>query len=99
MSKRSAAAREFQAALYIRLSREDGDGGESLSVANQRALLTAYAQSDPTIADWALFIDDGYSGTDFDRPAFARMIAALRRRERDCVIVKDLSPRRRWSLI
>lgn len=57
--------RQFRAALYIRLSREDGDGGESLSVANQRALLTAYAASDPSIADWECFVDDGYSGTDF----------------------------------
>ena len=83
--------RQFRAALYIRLSREDGDGGESLSVANQRALLTAYAASDPSIADWECFVDDGYSGTDFDRPAFSRMLTALRRRDRDCVIVKDLS--------
>ena len=89
--KTSGGERQFRAALYIRLSREDGDGGESLSVGNQRALLTAYAASDPSISDWECFIDDGYSGTDFERPAFSRMLAALRRRERDCVIVKDLS--------
>ncbi len=83
--------RRFHAALYIRLSREDGDGGESLSVANQRALLTAYAASDPLIGDYAEYIDDGYSGTDFDRPAFARMLDALRSGEKDCVVVKDLS--------
>ncbi len=83
--------RKFRAALYIRLSREDGDGGESLSVANQRALLTAYAASDASILDWECFIDDGYSGTDFNRPAFSRMLRALRSRQRDCVIVKDLS--------
>ena len=83
--------RVFHAALYIRLSREDGDGGESLSVANQRALLSAYAASDPLIADCSEYIDDGYSGTDFDRPAFARMLDALRRGEKNCVVVKDLS--------
>ena len=83
--------RHFHAALYIRLSREDGDGGESLSVANQRALLSAYAASDPLIEDWEEYIDDGFSGTDFDRPAFLSMLEALRSGERDCVVVKDLS--------
>ena len=83
--------RLFRAALYIRLSREDGDREESDSVANQRALLTDFARGEPTIGAYEYFIDDGYSGTDFDRPAFQRMLAALRTRRLDCVAVKDLS--------
>ena len=88
---RDPAAPIFRAALYIRLSREDGDGGESLSVANQRALLSAYAASDPSIGESEEYIDDGFSGTDFDRPAFLRMLSDLRAKKRNCVVVKDLS--------
>ncbi len=81
----------FRAALYIRLSREDGDREESDSVANQRAILTDFARGEESIADYELFIDDGWSGTDFDRPAFQRMLEALRARRLNCVVVKDLS--------
>lgn len=81
----------FHAALYIRLSREDGDREESDSVANQRAILRSYAESDLTIADFSEYIDDGWSGTDFDRPAFISMLEDLRSGKRNCVIVKDLS--------
>ena len=89
--KAGGAEHSFRAALYIRLSREDGDREESDSVANQRALLTEYARSDETIESFELFIDDGYSGTDFNRPAFRRMLEALRARRLNCVVVKDLS--------
>lgn len=89
--KKSGAEASFRAALYIRLSREDGDREESDSVANQRALLTEYARADDTIENFELFIDDGYSGTGFDRPAFRRMLEALRARRLNCVVVKDLS--------
>ena len=89
--KAGGAEKEFRAALYIRLSREDGDREESDSVANQRALLTDYVRQDETIRDFELFIDDGWSGTDFARPAFQRMLEALRARRLNCVVVKDLS--------
>lgn len=89
--KKSGTEVSFRAALYIRLSREDGDREESDSVANQRALLTDYARADDTIESFELFIDDGYSGTGFDRPAFQRMLEALRARRLNCVVVKDLS--------
>ena len=89
--KQGGAETEFRAALYIRLSREDGDREESDSVANQRALLTEYVRAEESIAYFELFIDDGYSGTDFDRPGFQRMLEALRTRRLNCVVVKDLS--------
>ncbi|MBE6936095.1 MAG: recombinase family protein [Ruminococcaceae bacterium] len=83
--------RQFRAALYIRLSREDGDREESDSIGNQRTLLEDFARDEESIAAWEEFVDDGYSGTDFRRPGFARMMEALRARRLDCVIVKDLS--------
>ena len=85
------AEKTFRAALYIRLSREDGDREESDSVANQRALLTDFAREEESIESFELFIDDGWSGTDFQRPAFLQMLEALRARRLNCVAVKDLS--------
>lgn len=55
----------WAAALYIRLSVEDGDGAESASVTNQRALLRAYAK-DKGYSVFSEYVDDGYSGTNFD---------------------------------
>ena len=58
---------------YLRLSREDGDKAESDSIANQRKLLEQYiaVHPEPRLADF--YQDDGYTGTNFDRPAFRRM--------------------------
>lgn len=81
----------WSAALYIRLSREDGDKDESDSVVNQRSLLTEYAQTleDVEIVDY--FTDDGWSGTNFQRPAFELMMENIKAGKINCVIVKDLS--------
>lgn len=83
--------RVFRAALYARLSKEDGEKEESNSIRNQLDLLqnamTCYA--DITVqGEW---IDDGYSGTSFERPAFADMMEAVRSGKVDCIAVKDLS--------
>ncbi len=59
----------FNVAIYIRLSREDGDKEESDSVGNQRKLLTEYAEKEDFIL-YDTYIDDGYSGTNFNRPSF-----------------------------
>ncbi len=83
--------RRFRAALYIRLSREDGDREESDSVANQRKLLTEYAFRREDLIPEEIYIDDGYTGTDFNRPAFRRMEKDIEQGRIDCVIVKDLS--------
>ena len=70
--------REKTCALYIRLSKEDESEGPSQSVRNQRAMLADYARkSGFPIRDF--YIDDGYSGTNFDRPGFRRMIADIER--------------------
>lgn len=81
----------WRAAAYLRLSREDGDKEESDSIASQRAILTAYAREQPDISLCEEFTDDGFSGTNFNRPAFSRMLAELYEKRINCVLVKDLS--------
>lgn len=64
----------YQTAVYIRLSREDGDKAESDSVGNQRKLLMDFLKSEPELSLFSEYVDDGWSGTSFKRPAFERMI-------------------------
>ena len=78
-------------ALYIRLSREDGDREESNSIASQRELLTEFVDTQTDMTAPRLYTDDGCTGTDFDRPDFQRMLVDLRAGIVNCVIVKDLS--------
>lgn len=81
----------WKPALYIRLSREDGDSEESNSIISQRELLTEFADTQTDMTASRLYVDDGYTGTDFDRPNFRRMMHDLRAGIVNCVIVKDLS--------
>lgn len=81
----------FHVAAYIRLSREDGDKEESDSVGNQRKLILNYLDSKEDLILHDIYIDDGFSGTNFKRPSFQRMIADIEAGLVDCVIVKDLS--------
>ena len=67
----------WKAALYIRLSREDGDKAESNSITSQREILKEYLKLHPDIELYDFYVDDGWSGTSFDRPAFQRMIADI----------------------
>ena len=77
--------------LYIRLSREDDDKTEmSESITNQKSLLTQYVkENNLRLVD--IYIDDGYSGTNFDRPAFRRMIDDILKGKINMVITKDMS--------
>lgn len=77
--------------LYIRLSKEDGEQGESNSVGNQRDLIQEYVKHHADLMIVSERVDDGYSGVTFDRPGFLAMISDLRDGKADCVIVKDLS--------
>lgn len=80
----------MRAALYIRLSKEDEGDGPSQSVQNQEAMLRAFAaQRGIDIA--GVYIDDGWSGSNFDRPAFRRMTADIEDGKVDTVVTKDLS--------
>lgn len=82
---------KYTAALYLRLSREDGDKEESCSIANQRDLAMLYLQKHPEIKLYDEFVDDGYSGSNFERPDFKRMMSLILKNKINCVIVKDLS--------
>lgn len=84
-------SRTYRAALYIRLSREDGDKTESDSVVNQKRLLTNFADSQPDIDSYECYVDDGFSGANFNRPDFLRMMSDVYSQKVDCVIVKDSS--------
>lgn len=81
----------FSVAAYIRLSREDGDKAESDSIGNQRKLISDYLRNKEDFILYDTYIDDGYTGTNFKRPAFQRMIDDIEAGEVNCVIVKDLS--------
>lgn len=81
----------YRTALYLRLSREDGDKTESDSIANQRTLLEAYAIDHPELCIVDEFVDDGYSGSNFKRPAFQRLFRELEQGTINCVLVKDFS--------
>ena len=81
----------YRTALYLRLSREDGDKTESDSVANQRTLLEAYAADHPELCIVDEFVDDGYSGSNFERPAFQNLFRELEQGTINCILVKDLS--------
>ena len=86
---------DFNVGIYIRLSQEDKDKdkkyeSDSESVINQRELLTNYVKNNNfnLIGE---YVDDGYSGTDFERPGFQKLIEDIEERKINCVIVKDLS--------
>lgn len=81
----------FNVAIYIRLSKEEGDKEESYSVGNQRNLLIDYIAKKDNFILYDIYVDDGYTGTNFNRPGFQRMISDIESRKVNCVIVKDLS--------
>ena len=81
----------WNTAGYLRLSREDGDKAESDSIANQRKLVEQYIAVHPELHLADFYQDDGYTGTNFDRPAFRRMEEDIKQGRVNCVLVKDLS--------
>ena len=83
--------KSFKVGLYIRLSREDGDKEESSSVTNQREILKRYVSEQENFFIVKEYVDDGYTGTNFDRPGFKRMIEDIEAGIIDTVITKDLS--------
>ena len=77
-------------ALYCRLSRDDDFGGDSVSIQTQKTMLSQYARDNGfTVTEF--YVDDGYSGTNFDRPDFCRMTDDIERGKVGAVVVKDLS--------
>lgn len=91
---------ETTVALYMRLSREDDKAienglvkDESNSISNQRKLLLGFLKKKPEFADSLIvqYVDDGYSGTGFERPGFVEMMDGVKKGKIQCVIVKDFS--------
>lgn len=80
----------YKAALYLRLSKDDEGVGESSSITTQRSILREYAAKHGFAIEDE-YTDDGYSGTNYDRPEFKRMIADIESGKINCVITKDLS--------
>ena len=76
---------------YVRLSREDGDKGESNSVTGQKDLIRDYFSRHPELRECGMKVDDGYTGSNFDRPAFQEMMAEVKAGKINCIVVKDLS--------
>jgi DNA invertase Pin-like site-specific DNA recombinase len=77
--------------LYLRLSRDDGDKAESDSIHSQRDLLMDFISRHRSFRFKREYVDDGYSGTNYDRPAFSRMMEDAQKGVIDCIMVKDLS--------
>lgn len=82
---------QWRAAEYLRISREDGDKEESDSIGSQKDITHEYVEQNGDIVLAGEYVDDGWSGTSFDRPDFQRMMADIKRGAVNCVIVKDLS--------
>jgi site-specific DNA recombinase len=98
--------KHYLAAMYLRLSRDDNDAAaassegvsmpcgrkkESNSIGNQRELIRAFIHEQQDMELYDIYVDDGFSGSNFDRPEFKRMICDIEAGRANCVIVKDLS--------
>ena len=84
---------DFNVGIYIRLSQEDKDKkyeSDSESVINQKELLRSYVKNN-NFNLCGEYVDDGYSGTNFDRPGFQKMLEDIKQKKINCVVVKDLS--------
>lgn len=82
--------KQFKVGAYIRLSREDGDKQESESISNQRKIIERHLK-ECGLSYTAEYVDDGWSGTTFNRPAFMNLIEDIKSKKIDMVITKDLS--------
>lgn len=81
----------YNADAYYRLSKEDGDKAESDSIVNQKALVREFLKVHPDIQIYKEWVDDGYTGVNFERPSFQAMLEDIKSGKVNCVIVKDLS--------
>lgn len=81
----------YNAAVYVRISKEDGDKLESDSITNQKNLIRDYLEKMPDINICSERVDDGFSGVSFARPAFLAMMEDIKAGKINCVVVKDLS--------
>lgn len=83
--------KQYLCASYVRLSQDDGDKEESNSILNQKSLIRDFMHKHPEYTLVREYADDGYSGVNFDRPAFQEMMDDVKAGRINCIIVKDLS--------
>ena len=81
----------WKVAGYIRLSKEDNENIESNSITNQKELIDRYINNQQDLELVDFYIDDGYSGTNFNRPGFKRLLEDMKNKKINCIVVKDLS--------
>ena len=82
---------KWNAAIYLRLSSDDGDKLESNSITNQKEMITRYINNLKNIKIYNYYIDDGFTGTDFNRPGYQKMLEDIRDKNVNTIIIKDLS--------
>ncbi len=88
--KRAKLNNDKITALYCRLSKDDGTNNESMSISTQKTMLKDYAKRNGFL-NCQFYVDDGYSGTNYDRPAFRQLIEDIQDGEVSTLITKDLS--------
>ena len=82
---------KYKVAKYMRLSRDDGDEAESESIENQRDIIDNYIEEHKDLEVVGEYADDGFTGTNFNRPSFQKMLNDIEEGKIDCIITKDLS--------
>ena len=90
MSRKNNLMNQKITALYCRISLDDGSQNESMSISNQKLMLKDYAEKNG-MPRYEYYVDDGYTGRNFNRPSFKRLIADIEAGKVGCVITKDLS--------
>ncbi|WP_322203509.1 recombinase family protein [Acutalibacter intestini] len=90
MSRKNNLLNQKITALYCRISLDDGSQNESMSISNQKLLLKDYAEKNG-MPRYEYYVDDGYTGRNFNRPSFKRLLADIEAGKIGCVITKDLS--------
>ena len=88
MSRKNNLSNQKITALYCRISLDDGSQNESMSISNQKLLLKDYAEKNG-MPRYEYYVDDGYTGRNFNRPSFKRLIADIEAGKVGCVITKD----------
>lgn len=85
------AAKEWNVAVYTRLSREDGDRAESNSITSQKEMIRDFILKHNDMVIVREYVDDGFSGVNFDRPGFKEMMEDVKKKKINCIVCKDLS--------
>lgn len=81
----------YKVGIYLRISNDDGDKGESNSIASQRSIIENFVDKHKDMVVHKEYVDDGYTGTNFERPGFECLLRDIENHIIDCVVVKDLS--------